>query len=446
MFIRPYLTSQLERILSDSSNNNVVLLGGARQVGKTTLVLSLIANYPNTIKINLEEDRTLRAQIDQTISFSDFELLLTRELGLRVNEKQILFIDEAQESNLLGSYIRFIKEKWINTKTILTGSSMSRLFREDQRIPVGRIDYHYITPMDFLDFLLAKGETLLADLISGFRGIGTDKSTTVISEISHRAILSQLDLYLKVGGLPEVVKAHIADSDYRKIQSSILYFQAEDFSRKSFLKKESLFMEAMRGVANNLGFSSNYTHVTDNIAEAKNILALMQAWHLVLEIEQHGFNSTSKFHPKRYLYDLGIAQLIRNMPFPDLSSMKTLNPVLRGQLGGLLENLLTISLSQQNLGNPQISSWIQSDQQRTEVDFIWRDKITVPIECKSALKINKRHFSSVQTYLVKTGLRIGIVASLAPFHVFEAGPYRLINVPIYLCRADILQPLIKSYL
>lgn len=84
---------------------------------------------------------------------------------------------------------------------------------------------------------------------------------------------------------------------------------------------------------------------------------VLTSWHLIREIEQNSTNSTSSLHPKRYCYDIGIAQDLRNMPFPNLSLTKTLNKVLRTQLGGILENAVYLSLVEYKFNNINISGW-----------------------------------------------------------------------------------------
>jgi hypothetical protein len=71
----------------------------------------------------------LRERIDPSSSFDEFTKLLRDQYLLNPSEPQLLIIDEAQESNLLGSYLRSMKEKWERTTILLSGSSMTRLFR-----------------------------------------------------------------------------------------------------------------------------------------------------------------------------------------------------------------------------------------------------------------------------------------------------------------------------
>lgn len=422
----------LEQDIFDFSNQNVIIVEGARQVGKTTLIRNILENKPGVISLNLEEDRIANFKINQTQEFKDFETFLVSEFNFNPQERQILFIDEAQENERLGDYVRFMKEKWSSTKVILSGSSMTRLFREDQRIPVGRFSKFKISPFNFSEFLEALGKKQLADIIRGFNPEKT------ISDFLHSELLSYVDKFLICGGLPEAVVTYAGNGNYQRITRSVLLSQEDDFLRKSGISKQYLFMDALRGVVNHLGSSSHLSHICEKPKDSKEIIDQMKRWHLIIEIEQKGIAGTTKFHPKRYLYDLGIASIVRNMPFPQLSVLNSLSPALRTELGGLIENMICLELqSFNNLGAMSISSWKKNSNEGAEVDFVLRTQKVIPIECKAALKLN-RNISSLLTYLELTDLKSGVVISAAPYEVSSHRGKRIVNLPLYLAKPNVI--------
>ena len=103
---------------NNAKENNVLLVQGARQVGKSTLIAEELIRTPHLL-LNLETDRIARAEIDHTKSFREFTLLLKTRYNFSPGD--ILFIDEAQESERLGHYVREMKEVWKKSKVILTG-------------------------------------------------------------------------------------------------------------------------------------------------------------------------------------------------------------------------------------------------------------------------------------------------------------------------------------
>jgi predicted AAA+ superfamily ATPase len=430
---------QLMEIVNKASfPKNVILLEGARQVGKTTLLSEVARGYQHSgvISLNLEEDRVLREKIDTSSSFSEFTKLLRDQYLLNPSEPQLLIIDEAQESDLLGSYLRFMKERWAKTTVILSGSSMTRLFRKDTRVPVGRYTSLKVYPFSFREFLSAAKREVLLEELDAF------KHTQQISPTMHLELLKQYDFYLKTGGLPEVVLTALEGGDFALVRRQILLSQEDDFIRNTALADRKVFQLALRGIANHLGSPSKLTHVADAHVLARKVCELLQGWHLVHEIEQKGISSTTAFHPKRYLYDVGIAADLRNMPFPQLSVLDTLNSALRTQVGGISENAVLLNLLPYNMGNLELSSWKKASENPSEVDFVWRGRELIPIECKAALKISPRSFASLRNYMAESAAKFGLLVSAAPFSEHKEGSARLVNLPLYLCEGETILSLV----
>lgn len=161
-----YIERQEDRILEafvrdDRPNKSILLVEGARQVGKTALVQNALqkSSMP-TYAVNLERDSLLQSEIDESKDFYEFQDLLQDRLGFEGGSRSIIFFDEAQESRKLGRYVRFMKEEWEKTTTILSGSTLRRLFRPDTRYPVGRVRRLVLWPFAFSEYLKAGGERI----------------------------------------------------------------------------------------------------------------------------------------------------------------------------------------------------------------------------------------------------------------------------------------------
>jgi len=101
----------LSFIQDDTPYKNVLLIEGARQVGKTTLIEHVASRSSAPVFfVNLEKQVRLKQKIDGCKEFSEFEDVLEDELGFNGNRKAVLIIDESQESFRLGSFVRFMKE------------------------------------------------------------------------------------------------------------------------------------------------------------------------------------------------------------------------------------------------------------------------------------------------------------------------------------------------
>src|SRR3990167_230467 len=191
--VKEFLTNRLE-------HSPVLLVQGARQVGKTFMVTSLLGERERVISINLERQPQAKLEIDSTRDFSEFTQWLETRHHFQDVTDWTIYIDEAQESEKLGSYIRFMKEEWRYTKTILSGSSMCKIFPDKQRVPVGRIQYLTLHPFSFREFLRCGEKDALLNK--------AEEAEEQIPSFLHQQLLELYDEYLFVGGMPEVVKTY----------------------------------------------------------------------------------------------------------------------------------------------------------------------------------------------------------------------------------------------
>ena len=428
--------------LDNPDIREVLVVEGARQVGKTTAIEQALIGR-SARRVNLEGDMRFRERIDSSESFEDFEFYLRDRFKFNPTDKeQLLFLDEAQESDKLGAYVRFMKERWGGAKVILSGSSMSRLFRDKQRIPVGRYRTLLISPLSFKEFVLASGRDRALEIIESFE---RDLNPDGITAAMHNDLLALFDQYLKVGGLPAVVTAYFKGQSYRDLRGDIIRAQEEDFIRKSSIGERDLFKSGLRGVANYLGFPSKNTHVHEKQHIAEKVLSVERAWRLIHEIEQKGINASSKFFPKRYLYDIGVAQEIREMPFLEIGLVSSDSPILRTQLGGLFGNAVLLQMISHQNAEANISGWKKNSNEGVEVDFIWRlDGALLPIECKASLKVSSRSFASLRQYTKLTGTSVAILVSAAPYSAHKEGAVTFINLPIYLFSGGVVEGVYRS--
>ncbi len=433
----------LEKFIKDASNESkVILIEGPRQVGKTYFVENVIKKYSefHVTSINCEKEPHLRLEIDTTEDFDEFTELLKNRKGYEKDNPhtKIVFIDEAQESIKLGSYVRFMKEDWKNTRTILTGSSMKRLFEGHSRVPVGRIEYLTVWPFTFIEFLRFGGFTNLEDFIMQY------DFAREIPDFIHNDLLKKFDEYLLVGGMPKAVEAYFNKEDFSNVVRFILASQQDDFYRKEEKIKNHLFIDAMKGIANHIGFTSKYTHITDNHYDAKKIIELLKKWFIVIEVEQKGLISTqTQFSPKRYLYDLGILRIMREVAIPRLRALETLSEKLRTPLGGLIENAVLLNMLEGKGGFYEISGWKKSSTDLIEVDFIYKNlDTTIPLEVKASLKVSNRHGKNIASYLTACELTKGFLLSFDKPKEFQVKNGTIQNIPLYLFNSHTFQKLL----
>jgi predicted AAA+ superfamily ATPase len=421
------IEGKLQAMLADKSRNNVIVVEGARQVGKSYMVNNVLQSQSLPyFSFDLEKKKKLRRQIDETGDFTDFAALMKDRYGLV--KGSILFIDEAQESKNLANYVKSFKEDWQDIRVILTGSSMNRFFSGDSRIPVGRTRSITIFSFSFCEFVeYIKGEELADFLRSAPEKVPASR---------HRLMLDLFDRYMVVGGYPEAVIAFKNGEPYFEIIDEIMAGLEEDFQRKEEYEP-GLFRDVVRGVANYIGSPSKYTHFDTSKYHAKKVMEAMKGWHLVLEVEQYSLDpQKSNFLPKRYLHDIGVVNRKRSLAVPSVSILETVDPLLRIPLGGLFENAVLLNLVQGESARYSVGTWKKGKNTDIEVDFVMDVpglSVKIPIECKAALRLRSKHYKNVVHYLRSTGQDFGVVVSAAPLEkVTLDGGITIMNIPVYL--------------
>lgn len=430
----PYFRRSLENELksfieSNEPHKHVLLVEGARQVGKTTLVERMLENldWP-VIAVNLEREAVMRSRIDTCAEFSEFQDLMVDQYGFDPGQRTVVFIDECQESTRLGGFVRFMKELWAHATVILTGSTLSRLFRNTTRYPVGRVRRLQVTPFSFGEFLEAGGESAIAALLNG--------DLAAISAARHEHLLERLDAYLTTGGLPAAVLVGLRGGDLRSCHQNIRADYEQDFIRLFGEEKMPIVDGCFRGVANFVGGASKHASIIPSPTNREHhiisqVFARLESWMLVLKSSQSGPSPerSHRYLPKRYLFDTGLLKHIREAALPSLAVVHSIDSETRKVLGGIVENQVAIEIRKQ-FG--ELTGWKRSPS-GGEIDFlIKRQGAMIPVECKAAVRIKGTHIKGIKQYLEQYHQETGAIVSLAPFSITEVGEKtKVVNIPLY---------------
>lgn len=192
-------TDELVKWASNPAHKPLIIRG-ARQVGKTTLVSQFASRFTHYIYLNLElpEDRK------PFESFSTVDTLLQsiffqKKQPFNLKDRNLLFIDEIQEVPEAISILRYIYEQAPQLHVIAAGSMLESLFNTDIHFPVGRVSYLMLRPASFPEFLAAMGETTALEQLKH----------TPVQPFAHDKLLALFHTYALIGGMPEVI-AHYA--------------------------------------------------------------------------------------------------------------------------------------------------------------------------------------------------------------------------------------------
>lgn len=221
-----------------SDSQKILLIDGARQVGKTYLIRYVGQKlFKNFIEINLVEDSLGDRLFAETRTVEDLYLQISMLAGERMKQKEntLIFLDEIQAYPHLLTLLKFLSQDGKFT-FIASGSLLGVTLSQTTSIPMGSIRKVRMFPLDFEEFLYANGMSRLA--VSAMRK--KFEKREALDEATHNKMMDFFRKYLLVGGLPDAVNSYLSDHNIqlvREIQREIHDYYAADASKYDEEKK-----------------------------------------------------------------------------------------------------------------------------------------------------------------------------------------------------------------
>lgn len=221
-----------------SGSNKILLIDGARQVGKTYIIRHAGQKlFENFIELNMVEDSLGPRLFADTKTTEDFYLQVSMLAGNRMKEKDntLIFIDEIQAYPHLLTLLKFLSQDGRFT-FIASGSLLGVTLSQTTSIPMGSIRKVRMFPLDFEEFLYANemNEIVISSMQKKFERM------EALDEPVHNKIMDLFRKYLLVGGLPDAVNTYLETKNIqavREIQSEIHDYYAADASKYDDEKK-----------------------------------------------------------------------------------------------------------------------------------------------------------------------------------------------------------------
>lgn len=215
----------------ETITNKALLIKGARQVGKTTVVRQFAkANYKNFVEINFEQMPVAKQAFEGNLDARTILLNLSA-MGFGPLEpgKTLIFFDEIQSCPKARTAIKFLVEDG-QYDYIESGSLLGINYKDVSSYPVGFEHELDMYPLDFEEFLWAcnisdEVVSMLKDCYASIRPV---------PDFLHQQIMDRYRQYLVVGGMPEVVATYISNEDFSKTitnQKDILAGYRNDISK-----------------------------------------------------------------------------------------------------------------------------------------------------------------------------------------------------------------------
>ncbi len=414
-------------------NRKPLIIRGARQVGKTTLVQSFGSSFEQFLQFNLdlESDRLL-FDLSKDIRSLVQSLFLSRQLTLKSGS--LLFIDEIQESPKAMQFLRYFREEYPTLYVIAAGSLLDHALPSVASFPVGRVEYLTLYPLNFGEFL---------------SGMGYHESLRSIHELpiaphAHQTLLKQFHEFAMVGGMPEVVSLYSQTRDMTSLQpiyESLMEGYFNDVDRyasnareaqviRHVIQNATLFAETRIAFQNFAG--SNYR--SREVSEAMRSLQKARLLYLVYPTAETIPPPLldKKKRPRLEFLDTGL--IVHNLSlYSEMLSLSDLNESMRGRIA---QHLVGQELQSSHY-QPRYQNlfWTREREGDAEIDFLVQHlSHLIPVEVKSGATGRLR---SMFEFIDRCPHGMGMRLYAGPYLVqklktIKGKEFTLMNLPYYL--------------
>ena len=373
----------------NKSNRKPLVLRGARQVGKSTLVnLFARENNKDIIEINLELYRELDS-VFASLQVDRILLSIQSVSEKKITKNTILFLDEIQAAPNGIAALRYFYEKKPELPIIAAGSLLEFTLSKHQfSMPVGRIEYLYLDPMTFTEFL-EEIDPVNAEILADF-DIGKP-----LPNIIHNKLLCRQREYMLIGGMPEAVKIYSETgtlSEVVSVQNSICNTYMDDFSKYAQEKELLSLQQIFRKVPQVIGNKLKYTNLLadEKSAETKKLLNLLIKAQIIRPAVISNVSgiplAAGKNEKFRKLYFLDIGLVSRLLQFDNIA-LERLNERELINEGPLAEQFISqhLNLDKTLQTGPELFYWANEGKNKNaEIDFVVsKGRLIVPIEIKA---------------------------------------------------------------
>lgn len=417
----------------NDSTHLPLIIRGARQIGKTYSIRMFgESQFKNYVEINFELDPQFKAcfsQLDPHQIIQELELLTSHSI---TPGQTLLFLDEVQECPQALMALRYFKEKLPDLHVIAAGSLLEFVFNDSEfRMPVGRVQFLFMQPLSFKEFLVAMGHEKLRDFIET-----APLRDNTIPDSVHARCLELIRQYSVLGGMPAVIQEYQRTGSYKKaqdMQSILLNTYQNDFGKYAKGNQINycrlLFTKAPQLVSKQFKFSQISTEIQSReLKPALTKLVQASVLHLVYATSASGLPLNALLNEKKMkllFLDIGLLKRASHLDI-DLLLEQDLFLINQGQL---MEQLVGQELlaSQDRLMPPEVYFWARDARGASaEVDFVLNfGRQILPIEVKSG---HSNQMKSMRIFLEEQKIPYGIKISQAPIKIEK----NIISLPVYL--------------
>lgn len=432
------LTTQLQQ-WSEKQPHKPLVIRGARQVGKSTLVREFGSGFDIFVEVNLElsEDAAIFQRTNDVHEIWQY-LCLRNHVVSSQDKRMLLFIDEIQEEPAAVGLLRYFYEKMPWLYVITAGSRLQSLLKKHISFPVARVEYLNLRPFSFMEFMNATQGREWCDLLRNLS----------VSPVMHDKFLSLFNRYALIGGMPEAVADYAHYQDIERLSpifNSLLKGYNEDVERYAKNEEQvriirhildTAWLSAAEAITfakfGGSSYSSTQIHEAMDCLERAYILSLD---YPVTSSDVPAIPSKRR-SPKLIMVDSGITNFVAGIQIEYLQNKELLD-TWRGRAAEQIVAQELRVLLDRNYKEHQYY-WVRDKKGTTsEIDFVWQtSNQIIPIEIKAG---TNSHLRSLHSFVNNANHPVTAIRFWSgEFFVQDAStpapdnkPYRLINIPFY---------------
>lgn len=417
-----------------------LIIRGARQVGKTIAILEFSKKYfKNTVYLNLEKTRDKNI-FKEVINLPDLIQLIQLFAGEKVIPgESLLFIDEIQNSAIAMTQLRYFYEEMPGLHVIAAGSLLEvKLKTEGFSIPVGRVEFMYMHPVTYNEFLNAINEKQTLDFLYDI------SLKSRIPGATHDLLLRKYYDYIIVGGMPEAVTAYGEGSPYIELDNiyeSLLKSYRDDVFKYSSQAKSVYIQFIIEHCSSHVGTRIKYEKFAGSSYKSREMREAFDTLQKAMIINRIYASPSTKIplminykkSPKLSFLDIGIVNYKLGLR-ENILDTGDLDAGFRGQIAEQIvaQTLCSLYVTRE----PEITFWYRAHTGASaEVDYLYRYKSNlIPIEVKAG-KIGT--LKSLHQFMLESGSQLALRVysgnlDIQRVELKNNTSYRLLSLPFYL--------------
>jgi predicted AAA+ superfamily ATPase len=429
-----------------------LIIRGARQVGKTVAVQLFAKKYfKDIIVLNLEKEENA-LMFKRLLPIRDLMQLIQLRTGKKIIPgTTLLFIDEVQNSQEAMTQMRYFYEEIPELHVMSAGSLLEiKIKQEGFSFPVGRVDYCYMYPVTFHEFLEALRDT---ESLAYIKNLRFDSS---IPEEIHQVLIKKYYEYIIVGGMPEAVARYVDTRSFIEldgIYQSILTGFLDDVYKYVSAAKARYLQHVIEQSPKYIGKSIKYENFGESGFKSREMKDAFDIAEKAMILKRIYSSSSIEIpllenqrkSPKLIFLDIGLVNYALGIR-EELFTSKELNHIFQGQIaeqavGQALQTL-------RNARQYEFAYWFRDKKNSlAEIDFLiqFGSKI-IPIEVKSG---KNGRLKSLHLFMNESNHPLAVCIHSGNFSVQSiqrpgATPFRLVSIPFYLVYC--LEELLSSFL